>query len=379
MIYLVNTNINKGDLLEFRLKRLLFFMGYIPKVGVKIKVDDESKSDDITDLDVLGMSINRDFQIISTWVDCKSGRAKTLERIVWLTGMKEIYKTSNIWFVKSRVKENIKSFARKNEIVVIDDLFLDKMESAYGIDKDDFRGCWNPTNFIGMLKNLSTLDIPKNEPYKKVSNFIEYDYWVTSKYKKVKKCITAFNYISQVNYSTLGENKEKVVRWATYELMTMFSMALMEICGELIYCNDSERKRVLFNNLRSSDISLKQRQYIIEASYSLAEQLIRSNTSMDFKLNRRDYNEMDDLPKYSEALLELINRIIDHPNHYYDVCRCMDYILFEYELNNKRIDINDVQNIFPHYDKNIIAVKSIISFVCDVVEIDRCIFREVFN
>ncbi|GAA0102304.1 hypothetical protein UT300012_30190 [Paraclostridium bifermentans] len=376
---MVNTNINKGDLLEFRLKRLLFFMGYIPKVGVKIKVDDESKSDDITDLDVLGMSINRDFQIISTWVDCKSGRAKTLERIVWLTGMKEIYKTSNIWFVKSRVKENIKSFARKNEIVVIDDLFLDKMESAYGIDKDDFRGCWNPTNFIGMLKNLSTLDIPKNEPYKKVSNFIEYDYWVTSKYKKVKKCITAFNYISQVNYSTLGENKEQVVRWATYELMTMFSMALMEICGELIYCNDSERKRVLFNNLRSSDISLKQRQYIIEASYSLAEQLIRSNTSMDFKLNRRDYNEMDDLPKYSEALLELINRIIDHPNHYYDVCRCMDYILFEYELNNKRIDINDVQNIFPHYDKNIIAVKSIISFVCDVVEIDRCIFREVFN
>lgn len=209
---MVNTNINKGDLLEFRLKRLLFFMGYIPKVGVKIKVDDESKSDDITDLDVLGMSINRDFQIISTWVDCKSGRAKTLERIVWLTGMKEIYKTSNIWFVKSRVKENIKSFARKNEIVVIDDLFLDKMESAYGIDKDDFRGCWNPINFIGMLKNLSILDIPKNEPYKKVSNFIEYDYWVTSKYKKVKKCITAFNYISQVNYSILGENKEKVVR-----------------------------------------------------------------------------------------------------------------------------------------------------------------------
>ncbi|CEO35527.1 Uncharacterised protein [[Clostridium] sordellii] len=376
---MVNTNINKGDLLEFRLKRLLFFMGYIPKLGIKIKVDDESKSDDITDLDVLGISINRDFQIISTWVDCKSGRAKTLERIVWLTGMKEIYKTSNVWFVKSRVKENIKSFARKNEIVVIDDLFLDKMESAYGIDKDDFRGCWNPMNFIGMLKELSTLDIPKNEPYKKVSNFIEYDYWVTSKYKKIKKCITAFNYISQVNYSTLGENKEKVARWAVYELMTMFSMALMEICGELIYCNDSERKRVLFNNLRSSDISLKQRQYIIEASYSLAEQLIRSNTSMDFKLNRRDYNEMDDLPIYSKALLELIHRIIEHPNHYYDVCRCMDYILFEYELNNKEIDINDVQNIFPHYDKNIIAVKSIISFVCDVVEIDRSIFSKVFN
>lgn len=379
MIYLENVKINKGDLLEFRIKRLLFFMGYIPKVGIKIKVDTSSKSEDITDLDVLGISINRDFQIVSTWVDCKSGRAKTLERIVWLTGMKKIYKTSNVWFVKSRVKETIKSFARDNKIIIIDDIFLDKMEQAYGIDKNDFRGCWNPVNFIGMLKELSMLDIPINEPYKKVSNFIEYDYWATSKYKKIKKCITAFNYISQVNHSTLGERKEKVARWATFELMTMFSMALMEICGELIYCNELERQRVLFNNLRGSDISLKQREYIIEASYSLAEQLIRSNTSMDFKLDRREYNQMDDLPKYSEALLDLINRIIDSPSYYYDVCRCMDYILFEYELNNKAININDVRNIFPYYDKNIIAVKSIISFICDIVEIDRSTFSQIFN
>lgn len=379
MSNLNNTNINKGDLLEFRLKRLLFFMGYIPKVGIKIKVNDDSKSDDITDLDVIGISINRDFQIISTWVDCKSGKAKTLERIVWLTGMKEIYKTSNVWFMKNRVKETIKSFARKNDIIVIDNIFLEKMESAYNINKDDYRGCWNPDNFIGMLKELASLDIPKNEPYKKVSNFIEYDYWVTSNYKKIKKCITAFKYLLQTDYRALSERKEKVIKWAIYELMTMFTIALMEVCGELVYCSDAERKRVLYDNLRSSDITLKQREYIIEASYNLAEQLIKSNSSMDVKLNRREYNQLDDLPKYSDALLSLINRVIEYPEHYYDVCRCMDYVLFEYELNKKDINIDEVKKLFPHYDKSIIAVRSIVSFICDIVGIDKEIFNKVFK
>lgn len=77
--------------------------------------------------------------------------------------------------------------------------------------------------------------------------------------------------------------------------------------------------------------------------------------------------------------MDLLNRIIEHPRYYYDVCRCMDYLLLEYELNNKGININDVKEIFLYYDKNIISVRSIIYIVCDVVGVNRNIFSKVFN
>ena len=66
-------NISKGSVLEYRIKRLLFYMGYYAQTNILIKTSPEEPNTTITDLDVCRFSFAIDFSHSIKWVDCKSG------------------------------------------------------------------------------------------------------------------------------------------------------------------------------------------------------------------------------------------------------------------------------------------------------------------
>lgn len=106
---------SKGDMLEYRLKRLIFAMGYIPKKGVIIKTEPNEKADIITDLDVYGVYFHKNFTSKTIWADCKSGKDKPLERLSWIMGIRESIDVDDVMYVKRGVRLSTSQFAKKKE------------------------------------------------------------------------------------------------------------------------------------------------------------------------------------------------------------------------------------------------------------------------
>ena len=165
-------NINKGELLEFQIKRLFFFMGYFPKTNIIIQTSADEPYDTVTDLDVYGIYVHYDFSTKTIWADCKSGAAQEINRVAWLTGIKEMIEVDDILFVKKGTKLSTKIFANKKSIQIVDLNIIKDMETRYGINSNDWRGSWNPqiqNENINVFKNIST---PDNSIYRRIFKFI---------------------------------------------------------------------------------------------------------------------------------------------------------------------------------------------------------------
>lgn len=372
----IKENVCKGATLEYRMKRLLFFMGYYPKVGIKLKTSNDIEAHDITDLDVYGIYIHRDFRKKSVWVDCKSGKTHPLEHILWIKGVRDSFCVDDILFVKRNVKYTIKEFAREQNIQILDLALIETLEKNYLISDSDWRGSWNPIINSNKLKELTNITIPNNINTTKVRNFISFDFWNSDTYSRVKKCITAFRLINEIPMHALSENELITIKWAIYELTTLFTLSILDICKELYYFSEMERSKILLDRIISGEISLKKRQNILKGCYRLTYQIIRAEIP-NFVMPPRyeDFNILNSPPGYFEPLLELINRVLKTPNYYYDILRFLDFTLFEYDLQNKRYDINELNKVFQNTSNNILGAKTILNFISQIIGIERSVFK----
>jgi hypothetical protein len=185
-----NVKINNGDMLEFRMQRLLFFMGYYTKRGIIVKTSADDFADEITDLDAYGIYVHKDFSSKRIWADCKSGKAKPLERISWIKGVRTSVRIDDTIFVKSGVRVNTKQFARRNGILVLDNVSLTKLEKDFCVEENDWRGSWNyclQKDMVNTLKRTTTYD---GRDLKRIAQFIESNYWIFDPYARIKKCIS---------------------------------------------------------------------------------------------------------------------------------------------------------------------------------------------
>lgn len=370
-------NTSKGDILEYRMKRLLFYMGYYPKVGVILKTDQGNYSDTITDLDVMGIYIHKDFRLTSLWTDCKSGSAKPLERISWINGVKNTVHIDEVIFVKNGVRTNTRNFARKHDIRILEIKMIEKLEKDYNINPDDWRGSWNPETQLNSLATLQKIGIPETESYKRISNFITCDYWVCDKYSKAKKTITAIRQLQEAEAFPLKETQNCAVRWAIFELVVLFTLSLFEICRELYFFDEKDKQNTIIDGLLSGEISLNMRTKIVEATYKTAYSIIKQYLP-DFQGKIDIPNIGMNPPSYANAFCDLVKRITNEPLEYFDLLRIMDFIFMEYDLREQSINLDEMRKLFPDYDNKIVSIKTILHFLSNTAGLRKNLFS-IFN
>ena len=364
---------NKGDWLEFRIKRLLFAMGYYCKIGVLIKTSQDEYSENVTDLDVLGISIQRDFTSKTIWADCKAGKARPLERISWINGIKSFVGIDDAIFVKKNVRISTKQFAKKSNIQVLDLEIIDKLEKDFGISEECLKGSWDYRTQISSEQVLSKMHIYNNESIKKIVQFIKSGYWSLNEYTRIKKCITALKQLSEVLKLPIKEEETIAIKWAIYEIVILFLLATLKVCRDTYYFSERDRNQVIYEGLVSGEISNKKRKELVEASYKMAYSLIKSQVP-DFngKIELPNFNMT--APVYYEAYLELISRIVANPLEYYDILRYLDFMMMEYDLKSKKIDIKEMEVYFGNCDKLTKSAKTVLHFISSITNLPRNIF-----
>lgn len=367
-------DINKGYLLEFRIRRLLYYMGYFVRGGVLIKTKIENESDDITDLDVLGILITKNFSDNNIWADCKSGKAKPLERITWINGMRTYIKIDEIMFVKKNIRLSTKEFARKHNIQILDTKIIDNLEKMYCIDKNDCQGTWDYRCEKQAIQSFEQIDMYNKESIKRILDFIKSDYWSLDNYKKVKKSITAMNQLGDIIKLPICNEQKFGVKWAIYEIGTLFLLATLNICKEIYCLDDNNKKNIIYKNLSSGSLTKRQQEDVVKASYRLAYSIIKSKIP--------EFNENVSMPKYEakppiyfEAYSDLILRITNNPLKFYDILRFLDIILLEYDLKAKTIDKNKLSKTFSNIDDLLESSKLILYFICSITSLPKETFR----
>jgi len=368
------SEVAKGYQLEYRIKRLAFFMGYFPKVGVELRTTYDNESDVITDLDVYGIYVHKDFTNKTLWADCKSGKVEVHRRLSWIKGIMTETEVSDVIFVAPKVRTSVKEFARKSGIQVLDQSVISKLEEHYGINDSDWRGSWNPTTQFDRINQLSRIKAPRVEANQKIAKFIASDYWVNDNYSKVKKSITALRDLSLLCELALPKEEKATIKWAVYELVGLFTLAILDVAREIYYFHDEEKKSTIQNGLISSDLSNRRRNEIFDTAVRVAYSFVK-NQYPDISLPDKLPNINLTPPNYFEALNDLLLRITNNPIGYYDILRLFDFMLMEYDIQDKPVDEDELRTMFNNYDELTLGVKTILHFLCRVTHIPKSFFQ----
>jgi len=365
--------IQKGNLLEYRLKRLMFFMGYFSKVGVYIKTNQDEMCDTITDLDVFGYYIHKNFAIKTLWADCKAGQAKPLERLSWIIGVKSIAKIDDVIFVKKGVRTSTKQFAGGLGIQILELGVIEKLENDFKVETDDWSGSWNPKTQLNKLTTFQKISIPNNDTYKRMGHFISTGYWTFDSYTKIKKTITGLRQLSEIEQYSLKKEEVDSVHWAIFELINLLVLATLNVCGEVYYLSENDKKEIINEGLISGEISSKKREEIVEALYKTAYNIIQKQIP-DFRGQLQFPSIGMNPPRYSDSFNDLILRITNNPIQYFDILRFLDYIFMEYDLQLKDIDESKLKKMFSNYNDLVISAKTILHFICSITGIRKDLF-----
>lgn len=366
-------NTPRGAMLEYRIQRLFFAMGYYSRTGIIVRSGLDSNADVITDLDVFGVYIHKNFISKNIWADCKSGRAKPLERLSWLKGVRSIVNVDDVIFVKSGVRTSTKHYAQKSGIMILDEQMLTKLESDYEVNSEDWSGPWNPATQHNRITQLRNIDRVSGGICSRAASFISSTYWCLDDYARVKKSLTAIGQLSEYEQVCQNNQDKKTIKWAILQLIPMFTLATLNICRNLYFLNDKEKEIIVRNNLISSDIPIHRRAEIIEATYKMAiGLLVQQNPTA--QLPEKDLPSGLIPPPYFGKYYDLILRITSKPNYYFDILRLLDYSLQEYALRESPRNVEVLQKLVPNYQDASIGVKTILHFVIEVCNVPKELF-----
>jgi hypothetical protein len=127
-----------GDELEYRVARLLMFMGYFVRRGCPIYTI--GSLDRATDLDVLAIRYTEPFRREMLIAECKGGREGPLDRVFWLSGVKTYVNATEAFLVRKGTKWNIKDFAKQAGVQIWDFPRITELEAGYKISDDEWPG-----------------------------------------------------------------------------------------------------------------------------------------------------------------------------------------------------------------------------------------------
>lgn len=367
-------NINKGELLEYQIKRLFFFMGYYPKTNIIIQTRSDEPYDIVTDLDVYGIYIHSDFSMKTIWSDCKSGAAQEINRVAWLTGIKEMIEVDDILFVKKGTKLSTKIFASERNVQIVDLSTIKDMEKRYGIEENDWRGSWNPRiqkENINVFKNIST---PNNSICKRIFKFINTHYWaIDDNFTKCKKTITALRDLATLVELPLEIKETSAIKWAVYQLSSMLMLPMLQICRQVQYFANEDKNEIIILGLIYGSNSKSKIDDILKVTNGIARRTLfqycgGENELMDLpeiKLNQ---------PEYTEAFINMIFRIVEQPLSYFDILRFLDFALLQYDLDNRQYNMEEIKRIFNNGEELLKSTKTFLHFICHITHMPKEVF-----
>jgi len=349
--------INEGEALEYRVGNVAFCQGYLSRRRIPVRQVFYPDRVDVSDIDVLGIRFDSNFgKHMALW-ECKAGLADgTVDRILWLLGLSQYSKAEFKGIVRPKVPDRVKLFATSMGVEVWDYEVLAHNEKIFGAASPI--GYNNPTVYYQReIDNYRTIrDVDR---LSKAYWYLKATFWFEPAETRIKRTLTAISYC-QEEVNSLKKEIAQAAKDLLCEGMVLTSVAVLDFAGQLSsWRATSHLKEQVSQRLTSGLGTEAERNEIIQAA-------LEYTTAMKGAKARRTPPTPLQVPppKYTEPLVDLMDRFYERPTVAQRVPRLLDLLTYESIIPGKEVDKSRVKLFFGE-DVEILAKmsKNVVTFL----------------
>ncbi|HEV2990348.1 MAG TPA: hypothetical protein VG759_18060 [Candidatus Angelobacter sp.] len=291
-----------GEELEYRAARLFIFMGYFVRRGCPIYT--VANLDQATDLDVFALKYTQPFRRESIVSECKSGEVGPLDRIFWLSGVKQFVAAKEALLVRRATKWNIKDFAKNTGVQIVDVAKIEELETNYRIGANEWPGVADRNFYLTHVAdwNKSLVDSPSFwELYQTLITEIRYDdpfAGINYLLFQLRRLTKQFR---QIPTSVLH-------RFLITESLSQLSVFLMRIAEVAFDLLDKDRDAYILKGLTYGSLDPKFAERILNSAYTITRQAVLHVTNKPLDIDR-SFFQMP-VPPGAENIRFLVNVIL---------------------------------------------------------------------
>ena len=305
------------------MQKIFWAMGMWSRIDIPIVIyeDDNQrgamKKHYLTDIDVYGEFVEKDFSIERSIADCKSGgNVKIFERLFWLRGVKEYFGASQAYLVKKSISSKAKIFMPKLDIIGVDNETLFEFEKIYH------------TLMLPIYSEKYYCELDKiiqgyNNEYKKIFDYLMTRYWFTEPNISMKVLLSM---LSKRDFYKCLDKTNKSHRYLLMETCIMFTRTVLSCC-----------RYVLTRDVINLEQSVVEYIHGGVDGFNTKMNMVReiNNELKDVLCNVQLGNSVLIKPKYFEDLVRLIAVILGETNNVKDILSYMEVMQHQIVLEEK--------------------------------------------
>lgn len=286
--------------LKAAIRAILWAQGYTTRLNVLLAYDRQGRGESgkvaLTDLDVLGVRLNPGFRIHTAVADCKTAKGQVPERLFWLSGVANFYKSDINLLVRSApLPEHAPPLARSLGITLVGPDDLEILTNTYVTPN----GARLPTDlqaFFSQQLLTDTLDRLSRLPssLRSVSLYREARYWMDDPHSQLQRIISVLKHMAR------DGSRGPIYQLVFADFVWLYIIALWRACEALTTSSLSKPEQGLELYLSGNEAGLQHLQRMQQAFETVAE---RANVDVS----------LSHLPTYFKELAEIVVRCIRRP------------------------------------------------------------------
>jgi hypothetical protein len=326
---------DRGFELERRAHRLVWCLGYFARRDVLIYSEE---NDQITDIDVIGLKFDDTLAQSLVIVETKS--EKGFPSILKLRGLIEYYSSNTLaLMIRPNITPAIIKFAEQLGIRAMHTARLDEVEEELKINDK----AWSPLSFSTDFdkRYLAAISLLSSSGYKK-ETLLRHIFWVEEnpfhKLKLIKESASNLN-------TKVPDVSERALKSALSLLLVdftaLFSLSLLQVCSVLYTLPQHQRRAVFIDKFISGKLTTKEKNEIIDKTYTLISKYTKSILNAPSIVRREDFSLV---PDYSDQIYALAERLLKRPHYSKDLARLFD-VYMTLVLSDKKPTLIDLQGL----------------------------------
>lgn len=327
--------LNKGDMQELRIARLLYAEGAFVRRAIDLNMR-FGEDLTVTDLDVFALKFAKDFEISTVIGESKTAQGKKgpklADRLLWICGLRDLIGADRAFIATAKsASSRVRGLAEKLDVRVIDEPDLVHRERLIGLQPD---ASWGPYDPRLLERQRTTYDLVKeNADLKRIYWFIRSEFWLLDDTTSIKRALWAINLLGQYWGGNSGKEQRRSIRWLTRHLQVNIVVGLVRLAGRCYREDPRKSSAQILQELASGP------NVDYETMAGLARDVDRYLTTVLRDLDADPGQQVKALgafspspPSYAEPLLEVVERLAAEPEVSPELPRFIDHEVARLEL-----------------------------------------------
>ena len=289
-----------------------------------------------TDIDVLVSEYGSGFDLTRRHVECKGGKSRLLDRILWLSGVRTLLEAETSYLVLPTIDYDASRFAWGLNVQLMGAKQLTEWETSLKIPagrwpcRSDFRTFETARS----RWHKATRQRDADEVWRLLSEilaFVEVDSWLEFQYRLLNRLLRYLATLGE-KFGNLDDDAEKALlcRYCASALLVRLAQYLLAICLDVTPVAGSELKNYVTERLTFGDQNPRYVQSIVRdtvrwVKQALAEKRVELPAAVDT-------NRLFEPPPYVDEFVELVHQLVSRS----DEASCLPIALEVTQFDNLR-------------------------------------------